>query len=165
MDEGTAMVLGAVESLDDEALADPVELPGWTRRHVIAHLAANADALTRLAGWARTGRENPMYSSPQQRADEIDAGSALPAAQLRRWLRESAATLKAALDALSGPEWSHEVITAQGRLVPATELPWLRAREVMVHAVDLAAGITFAGLPPDFTAALVDDVAAKRSRS
>ena len=30
-----------------------------------------------------------------------------------------------------------EVVTAQGRTVPATEIPWLRAREVYVHVVDL----------------------------
>ena len=29
------------------------------------------------------------------------------------------------------------MVTAQGRTVPASETPWMRAREVMVHAVDL----------------------------
>lgn len=55
------------------------------------------------------------------------------------------------------------VITAQGRTVPATEIPWLRAREAYVHAVDLDAGLSFAGIPGEFLAALLDDVAARRS--
>jgi maleylpyruvate isomerase len=40
--------------------------------------------------------------------------------------------------------------------------PWMRAREVFVHAVDLDVGITFADLPVDFTAALRADIRAKR---
>jgi maleylpyruvate isomerase len=55
------------------------------------------------------------------------------------------------------------VVTAQGRTVPASELPWMRAREVCVHAVDLAADVSFADLPADFLTALCDDVVAKRA--
>ena len=54
-------------------------------------------------------------------------------------------------------------MTAQGRTVPASETPWMRAREVMVHAVDLGIGVTFEDLPSDFLVALCDDIAAKRS--
>ena len=39
----------------------------------------------------------------------------------------------------------------------------MRAREVMVHAVDLGAGVGFDDLPADILAALLDDIAAKRS--
>jgi maleylpyruvate isomerase len=49
--------------------------------------------------------------------------------------------------------------------VPASEVPWLRAREVCVHAVDLATGLAFADLPADFLTALCDDVTTKRSAS
>jgi maleylpyruvate isomerase len=38
----------------------------------------------------------------------------------------------------------------------------MRARELMVHAVDLDAGVTFADLPDDFLEALVADVLARR---
>jgi maleylpyruvate isomerase len=34
----------------------------------------------------------------------------------------------------------------------------MRAKEVWVHGTDLRAGLTFADLPADFCAALVDDV-------
>jgi maleylpyruvate isomerase len=50
------------------------------------------------------------------------------------------------------------VRTAQGRTVPASEVPWMRSREVWVHAVDLDAGVAFADVPADVLAALVDDV-------
>ncbi|MEI4747784.1 maleylpyruvate isomerase, partial (plasmid) [Rhodococcus erythropolis] len=51
---------------------------------------------------------------------------------------------------------------AQGRTVPATEIPWMRAREVCVHAVDLGTGVTFADLPADFLVALGNDIVGKR---
>jgi maleylpyruvate isomerase len=38
----------------------------------------------------------------------------------------------------------------------------MRAREVLVHAVDLNAGTGFGDLPRDFLAALVTDIVAKR---
>jgi maleylpyruvate isomerase len=39
-------------------------------------------------------------------------------------------------------------------------VPWMRAKEVWVHSVDLDAGLTFADVPADVLAALVDDVLA-----
>lgn len=67
------------------------------------------------------------------------------------------------MDDLTDGQWRAEVVTAQGRTVQAAELPWMRAREVCVHAVDLANGVSFADLPADFLTALCDDVVAKRA--
>ena len=39
----------------------------------------------------------------------------------------------------------------------------MRVREVYVHAVDLDAGIAFADLPASFLAALLDDIANRRT--
>lgn len=164
-DEGTALFAKALESLDDEALAAPTSLPGWTGRHLVAHVAANAEALGNLVHWARTGEETPMYASPVQRTADIETGSLRPAAELRGWFASSASRLAASLDGLTAAQWSREVITAQGRTVPATEIPWMRAREVMVHAVDLGGVVTVADLPSGFDAALLDDITAKRSSS
>ncbi|TGZ12556.1 hypothetical protein DV517_66400 [Streptomyces sp. S816] len=64
------------------------------------------------------------------------------------WLTGSAERLADGLDRLTEEHWRHEAVTAQGRTVPATELPWMRAREVCVHAVDRSTGVvTFADLP------------------
>jgi maleylpyruvate isomerase len=161
--DGTARFHAGLARLPDQALNDPSLLPGWTRRHLIAHVAANADALGRLAYWARTGEERRMYASPAQRAAEIEVGAARPAADLRHWVADSDAQLAEDMARLSAAAWRAPVITAQGRTVPATEIPWLRAREAYVHAVDLDAGLTFADMPGEFLAALLDDVAARRS--
>jgi maleylpyruvate isomerase len=162
MDHGTKLFLAAVDGLDDAAFDRPTALPGWTRKHVIAHVHYNAEALRRLVRWARTGAESRMYASPQQRAAEIGQGAQLSAAQLRLMVHESASALAADLDALTEPSWSQAVVTAQGRTVPATEIPWMRTREVAVHAIDLDAGVGFTDLPDDLNAALVTDTVAKR---
>ncbi|MFG1948558.1 maleylpyruvate isomerase family mycothiol-dependent enzyme [Nonomuraea sp. NPDC048826] len=162
---GTELILGVVGGWGEEDFLAPSGLPGWTRKHVVAHVAANADALGNLVRWAATGEKTPMYSSMEQRDADIEAGSVKPAAELSAWLTESADRLAAGAAALSAGQWNAEVVTAQGRTVPATEILWMRAREVCVHAVDLAAGVTFADLPAGFLTALADDVAAKRGNA
>jgi len=163
MDEGTRLVLDAVDKLADAEFDAPTALPGWNRRHLVAHLHYNAQALRRLVSWARTGVESRMYASAEQRAAEIADGAQLPVARLRRLVRESADALSADLDALPAEAWSNEVVTAQGRTVPATEIVWMRTREVAVHAVDLGTGVDFADLPDDLVAALIGDAVARRT--
>lgn len=160
---GTELFVRAAD-LGDAGLDAPSTLPGWTRKHLVAHVAANAGALGNLVHWAATGERTPMYASPQERAAGIEWGAAKPAAELTTWLRSSAAELAASTGALSDAQWQSPVVTAQGRTVPATELPWMRSREVCVHAVDLGTGPAFADLPAGFLSALCDDVVAQRTK-
>lgn len=160
---GTRLVLAAVADLDEAGFFADSLLPGWTRKHLAAHVAANADALCNLVHWAATGEETPMYASAEERAAGIAKGPALSADELRSWLTGSARRLAEGLDALTDEQWRNEVVTAQGRTVPATELPWMRAREVCVHAADLGTGVTFADLPDGFLTALVGEVRDKRA--
>ncbi|WP_406141879.1 maleylpyruvate isomerase family mycothiol-dependent enzyme [Streptomyces sp. NBC_01089] len=160
---GTGLFIRAAD-LHDAGLGRPSTLPGWTRKHLVAHIAANADALGNLVHWAATGERTPMYASPEERAAGIERGAVLQAGELTAWLRRSATGLAASMSALGDEQWRSPVVTAQGRTVPATELPWMRSREVCVHAIDLGTGLTFADLPAGFLAALCDDVAAKRAK-
>jgi maleylpyruvate isomerase len=160
--QGTKLLLEALAGMDAASYDAPSGLPDWTRKHLVAHVAANADALDNLMRWAVTGEETPMYASPAQRGAGIERGARLPAAELTDWARASAARLEASMAALPEENWQAEVVTAQGRTVPAIEIPWLRSREVCVHAVDLATGIGFVDLPADFLAALVIDIQGKR---
>ncbi|MGW0839441.1 maleylpyruvate isomerase family mycothiol-dependent enzyme [Streptomyces sp. NPDC002787] len=165
VDEGTALCRKVLAGFDDTSYGAPSALPGWTRGHLVAHLAGNAEALGNLVHWARTGEPTPMYTSPGQRDADIEAGARLPGARLTARFEESARTLADAMAALTGEQWRAEVVTAQGRTVPASEIPWLRAREVLVHAVDLDSGVRFADLPTDFRAALRVDILARRGES
>lgn len=163
MQQGTVLFRKALDSVTDDQLAQPTALPGWTGKHVVAHVAANAEALVNLATWARTGEETPMYSSPEQRGADIESGATRPAGELREWVARSAESLSSSLADLTEQQWLREVRTAQGRTVPATEVPWMRTREVMIHAVDLGGAVSFAELPREFHLALVDEIVARRS--
>ena len=77
---GTTRLLAAVDGLTDDLLRAPSGLPGWTRAHVVGHLARNA-----------------------------------------------------------------------------TEIPWLRIREVWLHTVDLRADVTVEDLPAGVIDLLLDD--------
>jgi maleylpyruvate isomerase len=148
----------ALGRLTEEELGAPSLLPGWTRRHLLAHVARNADALINLLTWARTGVETPMYVSAEERDAQIAATAALPPGHLRSEVLAATGRLAAAVQEMPADAWSAQVRTPQGHAVPATEVPWMRAREAWVHAVDLAAGVDFADIPDDVLAALVDDV-------
>lgn len=161
MDLGTNLFLTALDELPDGDLDRPTGLPGWSRRHVVAHVHYNAEALRRLVHWAATGEQTPMYRDAAQRAAEIETGAQIPAQELRSLAHHSAAALAAEFDALPQGAMSRQVTTAQGRVIPPVEIPWLRTREVAVHVVDLDAGVGFADLPDDLNTALVSDAAAK----
>ena len=158
MRAGEAVAASAVERLSDGDLSGPSLLPDWTRAHVVGHLARNAEALGRLASWARTGVPTPMYSDPSQRAADIEASSVLPTDVLRREIATTAADLDAGLAALDAAGWRAEVRSALGRAIGAEEIPWLRTREVWLHAVDLDAGVTTADIPAEVVDALLDDI-------
>ena len=163
MDDGTERCSAIIGTLEDDQWTQPCALPGWTRAHLVAHLDGNARALQNLVHWADTGVETPMYSSPEQRNDDIQSGAQLPGSVLRARFEESRDVLSRGLRDHDEQWWSREVRTGMGRVVPASTIPWLRSREVMIHAVDLDAGVTFDDLPPDFLAALIDDVVKQRS--
>src|SRR5690606_3424112 len=102
---GTAYFARKLNELTDAELDRPSLLPGWSRRHVIAHVGYNARALSRLMRWARTGVETPMYPSPEQRAAEMESGATLPARALRSLLSHSEVHLNVAWRDLPDEAW------------------------------------------------------------
>lgn len=163
--EGTELFLSRVDSLTDEQLAEPSLLPDWSRAHVVGHLGLNATGLGNLVHWARTGEETPMYPSMESRNADIEEWSTLPAAELRARARDASLGFEAALEEVSDDEWDARVRNFQGVEMPASTIPWFRVRELMIHTVDLDAGVTMADLPTGFLVALVDEVSGQRSSS
>ena len=89
LESATGRLLDGIASLSDAAATQPSLLPGWSRGHVLTHIARNADGLRNLLIWARTGTETPQYPSRQARDEAISAGSGRPAGQLAADLRTS----------------------------------------------------------------------------
>ncbi|HKR48504.1 MAG TPA: maleylpyruvate isomerase family mycothiol-dependent enzyme [Pseudonocardiaceae bacterium] len=153
---GQARFERAVAECSD--LREPSRLPGWTRGHVVTHVARNAEGLVRLLTWARTGIETPMYPSLQARAADIEAGAGRPQAEQLNDLRSTGAAFATATQQLSPEHWAATVRHRHG-LVSASTVPWMRVREVWLHLVDLDAGVELDVLPEDIATALVRDVA------
>jgi maleylpyruvate isomerase len=155
---GTAFFARKLNELTDAELDGDSLLPGWTRRHITAHIGYNARAIARLVEWAASGVETPMYPSPEARNQEISFGSTLPPIALRNLFDHSAVHLSVEWRDLPDAAWSHEVRTAQGRTVPASETVWMRTREVWIHAVDLDNGATFNDIPAPVLERLLKDI-------
>ena len=158
--DGARAVAAALQQLPDDDLRGPSALPGWTRAHVVAHLARNAEALVNLCTWARTGIETPMYPSREARDAGIEATSGMAADALRADYLDTEARLAEVVAVMPEEAWERSIRNGQGRMVAAAEIPWMRVKELWVHGVDLSAGITFADLPGDVACAHVDDVLA-----
>ena len=152
----TQSLLRTVSAMTDEEVSGQSLLPGWTRGHVLTHLARNADAMVNLATWAGTGVETPMYPSREHRSADIEAGSTRSARDLLDDVTASAQRLLAAFDALDRASWKRVVeFGSASRKAPASRIPVVRRVEVEVHHVDLDLGYTLAHLPEDFVEQMI----------
>ncbi|GAB3142605.1 maleylpyruvate isomerase family mycothiol-dependent enzyme [Micromonospora sonneratiae] len=146
VDLATERLLRTAATLDEAGLAGPSLLPGWTRGHVLAHVARNADAMVNLLIAARTGEDIPAYASAADRDADIETGSGRTLEIQLDDLRESAARFADVAAAMPMEAWAAVVTARSGPRVAAT-LVWGRLREIEVHHVDLNAGYTSADWP------------------
>ncbi|WP_067648343.1 maleylpyruvate isomerase family mycothiol-dependent enzyme [Nocardia harenae] len=156
----TERFLASARGLTDPDLAAPSLLPGWTRGHLLTHVARNADSLVNLLTWARTGIETPQYPNPSARDADIAAGAARPIAEQYPDNETAAARWAEAAAGVPSAAWATLVRNRQGREFAATAIGWMRLQEVEIHHVDLAAGYTAADWPADFVARLLPEVVA-----
>ncbi|MFF5179855.1 maleylpyruvate isomerase family mycothiol-dependent enzyme [Micromonospora sp. NPDC000316] len=139
VDAATSRLLRTAASFDAADLAAASLLPGWSRGHVLAHLARNADGFVNLLTAARTGEPLPMYASLAARTADIEAGAGRPAAEHLDDLRRTADRFTEAVEAMPTEAWGATVQSRRGPW-PAALLVWGRLREIEVHHLDLAAG-------------------------
>lgn len=157
--DGQDKVERAAADLSPGQLHGPSRLEKWSRGHVLSHLARNADALVNLLTWARTGEESRMYSSATDREDGILAGADRELPEQLADLSAADARFLRAAAAVPEERRSYQVISGQGRQIPARDVPWLRVREAWLHLVDLDAGYDVDNLPGMMAWALTADVA------
>jgi maleylpyruvate isomerase len=155
---GTSYFRRALSRLSDKEFDDASLLPGWSRRHLVAHVGYNARAVARLVTWVATSVETPMYSSPQARQEEIELGATQRPDALRSLCEHAAIDLDVRWRDLPDDRWTEKVVTAQGRTVPVSETLWMRSREVWLHAVDLGVGERIAEIPEGVQERLLGDI-------
>ncbi len=161
--EGEGRFLSEVNGFTNDELEQDSALPDWSRKHVVAHVARNAEALSRLLLWARTGEETPMYPDLDSRNRDIETTLALEPEALRADLGAASARLCADVGGLPAQAWSARVRTFQGRDIPASYVVWMRVREVWLHLVDLGSGVFVESWPGDLVDALLGEVTATMS--
>ncbi|MFC5146551.1 maleylpyruvate isomerase family mycothiol-dependent enzyme [Streptomyces aureoversilis] len=141
--EATERFLSAAGALDDAAVTAPSRLPGWTRGHVMAHVARNADALVNvLAG-------RPMYATAEARDEDIEKGAGRSLAEHLADLRDSAERLRA--QAAVPADWDRTITMRNGVTDKAARVPFRRWIELELHLVDLGVGYELRDLPEEFT--------------
>ncbi|MCM2578682.1 maleylpyruvate isomerase family mycothiol-dependent enzyme [Streptomyces meridianus] len=160
--DATDRLIAAAGKLDDAALHQPCGLPGWSRGHVLAHIARNADALVNVLTSAHTGEHVPMYTSAEARDRDIEEGSARPLAAQLEDLTASATRFNHAAALLTPDQWQRTVELRNGVTDVAARVPFRRLAEVELHLVDLDAGYAVGDLPAGFVDAYLDYVVGER---
>jgi maleylpyruvate isomerase len=159
VDGSTGRMLATVSALTDEQVRAASPLPGWTRGHVLTHIARNADGLRNLLIWAHTGVVTPQYRDAQARNAEIEAGAGRAAGELAADVRESAARFAAQAGQLTDGDWQVMVSGLRGPEHPAWVVLRRRLSEVEFHHVDLDAGYRPADWPDWFVAEQLESAA------
>lgn len=152
----TERLLATARSLDDPGAPSLCE--GWSRGHVLSHVARNADGLVALVGALvdRTGAT--MYASRPARDAEIDAGADRAVPELVTDVEQTASTLALELPRL-GPEHGDRPLERTPGEIRGTaaDIPLMRLREVVFHHVDLDAGFGFDDVEPDLVRLFLDE--------
>lgn len=145
-------LLTSLDELTESQARQPSLLPGWTVGHVLTHLARNADGLRNILEAASRGEQGLMYpGGMDQRGADIAGGADRPAEALVDDVRMASWRLEQCWATLSAEAWAMSGIAPSGPR-PATDVPWLRVREVEVHRVDLGLGYTLEDWPSDYVA-------------
>src|SRR6202051_4866659 len=105
IDQATQRLLDTARIITEPDLRAPSLLPGWTRAHVLAHLARGADAMRNLLIMARTGEDRPAYASAGARDADIEAGAGMTAKDLATDLADSAMAFRTVARQLSDDAW------------------------------------------------------------
>lgn len=157
VERATQALYEVVAALDLPALRAPSLLPGWSRAHVVTHLARNADALVNLLTWAKTGVEHLMYPSMADRDADIAQGASRLPQLLRADVDAACQRFATAARELPATAWEAEVVHPRSGVFLAHRVPWLRAREVWLHLIDLDRGIGFEDLPDPLPEVFLED--------
>lgn len=127
-------------------------LPGWTKGMIVTHVARNADGHSRMFDGAAIGEVWEQYDGGvENRTSGIEAGRGVGAREVLDDLRRAVERLE---QAWSTTDWLGSGRRTLSQQTPIIELPFLRAREVELHHIDLGIAYTFDDLDPSFVEAV-----------
>jgi len=161
IDQATQRLIDTARVISEPDLQAPSLLPGWTRAHVLAHLARGADAMRNLLVGVRSGQDRPAYISAEARQADIEYGAGTRASELMTDLADSAMALRTVARQLPDEGWQVPVRILDSAPFPAAELLTRRLVEVELHHCDLGGGYG----PADWPAAFASGELAEPMRS
>lgn len=133
----TALAAG-LDRIPDGGERAPSTLPGWTRGHLLAHVAGICDALARQVEYGRRGETVELYDGGMEgrnRAIDLAAGHSLE--QHREDVAAAVQRALAAFDALTDGDRQTRIAFRDGVIFDAGLALW---RELVIHTADLDAG-------------------------
>lgn len=145
---GETCFVQALDLLSVRGIEQPSALPGWTRKHVALHVIFNAEGFLGLVEWARTGVESPLYPSRGAWDQRIrETAVHITGADAISMAHEVVAELSDALDGMDADAWLTPLVSGRSGVITAASIPWLRAREVWMHSLDLRIGMSTRDFP------------------
>ncbi|MCF8544250.1 MAG: maleylpyruvate isomerase family mycothiol-dependent enzyme [Ilumatobacteraceae bacterium] len=139
-------LLQALDGITDKQCRQPSLLTGWSRGHVLSHLANNAYSHLRMFEAASRGEETEQYEGGKPTRDaQIEAWSSLSAHELVGHVRASIYALEGAWASATPTTWTGFGIKshAGGARVAITDLMLMRWCETEVHSSDLNLDYSF----------------------
>ncbi|WP_395691805.1 maleylpyruvate isomerase family mycothiol-dependent enzyme [Nocardioides sp.] len=152
----TRRLIRTADGLADADYGAPTECTGWTRAHVLAHLALNAEGLAGALRGIVEGRPTPMYASQERRDADIASLAAKHPSAIRSRLLGAATDLHDAVAAVPQDRAGTVVERVPGGATfTADDVTWMRLREVEIHHADLHCGYDRTEWPAEFALRLV----------
>lgn len=146
-DAATRALLGDALLLSDEDCRAPTVLPGWTRAHIMTHIAEHASALAYVLEGALAGEVRELFAD-RDRDGDIEAGAGRTALELLTHIDESAHHLADTYGGFGPDQWDSEIALRGGTRITAGESLRQRLTEVAIHHIDLDVGSGFDDLDP-----------------
>jgi maleylpyruvate isomerase len=157
-------VLRTVDSLKEEQWREPSVLPGWSRAHVVAHLALNAEGFAGALTGLATGEHVAIYPSNDARDAGIEQLSTASDGIIRERLFAATQHLRDVMERVTADQWDSTVNRLpEGPVWPAAGMVEARQREVEVHHADLGVGYSHRDWPTPFAVQLLEHAAGAQS--
>ncbi|MFC8302052.1 maleylpyruvate isomerase family mycothiol-dependent enzyme [Specibacter sp. NPDC057265] len=127
-----------LNGLADAEVVVPTELPGWTRGHVLAHIAHVSTAVARQIEYALRGEKIEFYDGGQGgRVQAIEMNAGHTAAEHREYISTAMTRAFLVLDELDESQWTLPVSYRDGDVRGVALAYW---RELVIHLADLQLG-------------------------
>ncbi len=124
--------------LSDDDVLVPTDLPGWTRGHVLAHIAHVSNAVARQVEYAQRGELIEFYDGGQGgRTQAIEMNAGHSAAEHREYISAAFTRALTVLDGLEDAQWELPISYRNGTVRDGALAYW---RELVIHLADLQLG-------------------------